>query len=86
MIGVSKDTVASHKKFKEKYNLPFVLLSDPDKKVLETYDVLKEKTMYGKKVMGTVRTTYLIDEEGIIKKVFSKVKPDQNPADMLDQL
>lgn len=86
VIGVSKDTVASHKKFKEKYNLPFVLLSDPDKKVLETYDVLKEKTMYGKKVMGTVRTTYLIDEEGIIKKVFSKVKPDQNPADMLDQL
>lgn len=86
VIGVSKDTVASHKKFKEKYNLPFVLLSDPDKKVLETYDALKEKTMYGKKVMGTVRTTYLIDEEGIIKKVFSKVKPDQNPADMLDQL
>ena len=70
VIGISKDTVASHRKFADKFELPFTLLADPEKEVLQLYDVWKEKTMYGKKVMGTVRTTYLINEEGIIEKAF----------------
>lgn len=86
VLGVSKDSVASHKKFEEKYGLPFVLLSDPDREVIQMYDVWKEKTMYGKKVMGVVRTTYLIDKDGIVKKVFGKVRADQNPAQMLEEL
>lgn len=68
VLGVSKDSVASHKKFQEKYELPFELLSDPEHKVIEQYDVWKEKSMYGKKYMGIVRSTYLIDEEGNIEK------------------
>ncbi|MCF0245581.1 MAG: thioredoxin-dependent thiol peroxidase [Ileibacterium sp.] len=83
IIGISKDSVKSHKNFAEKYSLPFTLLSDPDKKVLEEYGVLKEKTMYGRKVMGTVRSTYLIDENGIIKKAYEKVKPEEDPAILL---
>ena len=68
VIGVSKDSVASHKRFKEKYGLPFTLLSDTDKEVLQAYDVWKEKKLYGKVSMGVVRTTYLIDEQGVIVK------------------
>ena len=86
ILGVSKDSVASHKKFKEKYNLPFELLSDPEHAILEMYDVWKEKNMYGKKVMGTVRSTYLIDEEGMIEKAFAKVKASENPEQMLEEL
>jgi peroxiredoxin Q/BCP len=86
VIGVSKDSVDSHRKFADKHNLTFTLLSDPDKKVIEEYDVWKEKTMYGKKTMGVVRTTYLIDEEGIITKAFTKVNAAKNPADMLENM
>ena len=86
VLGISKDSVASHKKFEEKYGLPFVLLSDPAKTVIQAYDVWKEKKMYGKVSMGVVRTTYLIDEQGIIVKGFEKVKPAENPADMLGEL
>lgn len=86
VLGVSKDSVASHKKFEEKYSLPFTLLSDPRLDCIQAYDVWKEKTMYGKKTMGVVRTTYLIDEEGIIVKAFGKVKAADNPAQMLVEL
>lgn len=86
IIGVSKDSVKSHKKFEEKYQLPFTLLSDPDLIAIQAYDVWKEKNMYGKKVMGVVRTTYLIDENGIIEKAYTKVKAAQNPSDMLEVL
>lgn len=86
VLGISKDSVASHKKFEEKYDLPFELLSDPEKMVIQAYDVWKEKKMYGKVSMGVVRTTYLIDEQGIIVKGFEKVKPAENPADMLGEL
>ena len=86
VLGISKDSVASHKKFEEKYGLPFVLLSDPEKTVIQAYDVGKEKKMYGKVSMGVVRTTYLIDEQCIIVKGFEKVKPAENPADMLGEL
>ena len=86
ILGVSKDSVKSHKKFEEKYQLPFTLLSDPDLVAIQAYDVWKEKNMYGKKVMGVVRTTYLIKEEGIIVKAYTKVKAAQNPNDMLEVL
>lgn len=86
VIGISKDSVASHKKFEEKYSLPFILLSDTERKAIQDYDVWKEKNMYGKKVMGVVRTTYLIDEEGIIIKAFDKVKAADNPEQMLKEL
>ncbi len=86
VIGISKDTAATHARFALKYDLPFILLADPEKEVLQKYDVLKEKTMYGKKVMGTVRTSYLINEDGIIEQVFSKVKPEENAKQMLDVL
>ena len=83
VLGVSKDSVASHKRFEEKYGLPFTLLSDPELKVIQAYDVWKEKMNYGKLTMGVVRTTYLIDENGIIVKAFDKVKAADNPAQML---
>lgn len=86
ILGVSKDSVKSHKKFQEKYQLPFTLLSDPELHVIQAYDVWKEKNMYGKKVMGVVRTTYLINEDGIIEKAYTKVKAAQNPEDMLEVL
>ena len=86
ILGVSKDSVKSHKKFQEKYQLPFTLLSDPELQVIQAYDVWKEKNMYGKKVMGVVRTTYLINEDGIIEKAYTKVKAAQNPEDMLEVL
>ena len=84
VLGISKDSVESHKKFEEKYGLPFILLSDTQKAVIKAYDVWKEKNMYGKKTMGMVRTTYLIDENGIIAKAFEKVKAADNPAQMLE--
>lgn len=86
IIGVSKDSVASHKKFEEKYGLPFTLLSDVEKNVIQAYDVWKEKKNYGKVSMGIVRTTYLIDENGIIIKAFDKVKAADNPAQMLKEI
>ncbi len=86
ILGVSKDSVASHKKFEEKYGLPFTLLSDQEKEVIRAYDVWKEKKNYGKVSMGVVRTTYLIDENGMIIKAFDKVKAADNAAQMLDLL
>ena len=86
VLGVRKDSVASHKKFEEKYGLPFTLLSDTELTCIQAYDVWKEKNMYGKKTMGVVRTTYLIDEEGVIEKVFGKVKAAENPRQMLEEL
>ena len=86
VLGVSKDTVASHKKFEEKQELAITLLADPELEAIKAYDVWQEKNMYGKKTMGVVRTTYLIDEEGIITKAFSKVKAADNPQQMLDLL
>ena len=86
VIGVSKDTAASHKKFEEKYSLPFILLADPEKTVIQAYDIWQEKSNYGKITMGVVRTTYLIDENGMIVKAFSKVKAADNPAQMLGEL
>ncbi len=86
VLGVSKDSVASHKKFEEKYGLPFTLLSDVDKEVIQAYDVWKEKKNYGKVSMGVVRTTYLIDENGVIAKAFGNVKAADNPAQMLAAL
>lgn len=83
ILGVSKDSVASHKKFEEKYALPFVLLSDTELEVIKAYDVWKEKKNYGKVSMGVLRTTYLIDENGIVVKGFDKVKAAENPAQML---
>jgi peroxiredoxin Q/BCP len=83
VIGISKDSVASHVKFAEKYNLPFVLLSDPDLQAIRAYDVWQEKKMCGKVSMGVVRTTYIIDEEGKISHVMPKVKPDTNAAEIL---
>ena len=86
VLGVSKDTVASHKRFEEKYGLPFPLLSDTEKNVIQAYDVWKEKKNYGKVTMGVVRTTYLIDEQGVIVRAFGKVKAADNPAQMLEAL
>ena len=85
VIGISRDTVPSHKKFEEKYSLPFILLSDPELNVIRAYDVWKEKMNYGKPTMGVVRTTYLI-ENGVIVKAFGKVKAADNPKQMLDEL
>ena len=86
VLGVSRDSIASHKRFEEKYGLPFPLLSDPEKRVIQAYGVWQEKKNYGKVTMGVVRTTYLIDEDGIIVKVFSAVKAAENPAQMLSQV
>ena len=86
ILGVSRDSVASHKRFEEKQGLSFTLLSDPELKVIQAYDVWKEKKNYGKVSMGVVRTTYLIDEKGMIVKAFDKVKAAENPAQMLEEL
>ena len=86
VIGVSKDSVASHQRFAEKYNLPFILLSDPEHQVIEAYGAWQEKKNYGKVSMGTVRCTYVIDPEGHIEKVMPKVKPDTNAAEILEYL
>ena len=86
VLGVSKDSVKSHKNFEEKYELPFTLLSDESTEVLQAYGAWQEKNNYGKKYMGIVRSTYLIDEEGIIKKVVAKAKAKENPEEMLESL
>lgn len=86
VIGVSKDTVASHRKFADKQNLPFLLLSDPELTAIQAYDVWQEKKLYGKVSMGVVRTTFIIDENGMIEKVMHKVKPDTNAEEILAYL
>ncbi len=86
VIGVSKDSVASHQRFAEKYALPFILLSDPERAAIESYGVWQEKKNYGKVSMGVVRTTFIIDEAGKIEKIMPKVKPDTNAAEILDYL
>lgn len=86
VIGISKDSTASHLKFAQKYELPFVLLSDPELKALQAYGVWQEKKLYGKVSMGVVRTTYLINEKGIVEKVMRKVKPDTNAQEILTYL
>lgn len=86
VIGVSKDSVASHVKFAEKYNLPFILLSDPELTAIKAYGVWQEKKLYGKVSMGVVRTTFIIDEQGKIADIMPKVKPDTNAADILAKL
>ena len=86
VLGVSKDSVASHKKFAEKYNLPFPILSDPETEMIQSYGVWQEKINYGKTYMGIVRSTYLIDEDGVVVKAFGKVKAAENPAKMLEEL
>lgn len=86
VIGISKDSVKSHGNFAAKFDLPFILLSDPELTAIQAYDVWKEKKLYGKVSMGVVRSTYIIDEKGIIEKVFEKVKPDTNAAEILEYL
>ena len=86
VIGISKDNAASHRRFAEKYGLPFVILSDPELFAIKAYDVWQEKKLYGKVSMGVVRTTYIIDENGVIEKVMPKVKPDTNASDILEYL
>lgn len=86
VIGISKDSVASHLKFAQKYELPFILLSDQELRVIQGYDVWQEKKLYGKVSMGVVRSTYIIDEQGMIEKVMPKVKPDTNAAEILAYL
>ena len=86
VVGVSKDSVSSHVKFAEKYGLPFTLLSDPELEAIRAYGVWQEKKLYGKVSMGVVRTTFIIDENGIIEKVMPKVKPDTNASEILTEL
>ena len=86
VIGISKDSVASHQRFAEKYHLPFILLSDPELQAIQAYGVWQEKKLYGKVSMGVVRSTYLIDEQGMIEKVMPKVKPDTNAGELLEYL
>lgn len=86
VIGISKDSVASHLKFAQKYDLPFILLSDPELKAIEPYGVWQEKKLYGKVSMGVVRTTFIIDEEGRIQRIMPKVKPDTNAGEILAML
>ena len=86
VIGISKDSAASHLKFAQKYDLPFILLSDPELQAIQAYGVWQEKKLYGKVSMGVVRTTYIINEQGIIEKVMPKVKPDTNAAEILTLL
>lgn len=86
VIGISKDSVASHKKFAEKHNLPFILLADTELTAIQDYDVWVEKKRFGKVGMGIARTTFIIDEEGKIERVMAKVKPDTNAAEILEYL
>ena len=86
VVGVSKDSEASHRKFAEKYGLPFILLSDPELKAIQAYGVWQEKKNYGKVSMGVVRSTFIIDEKGLIEKVMPKVNPDTNAAEILAYL
>ena len=84
VIGISRDSVASHSRFAQKYELPFVLLSDPELDVIKAYGVWQEKKLYGKISMGVVRTTFVINENGIIEKTMSKAKPDTNAKEILE--
>lgn len=86
VIGISKDSVASHVKFAQKYDLPFILLSDPELAAIQAYGVWQEKKLYGKVSMGVVRTTFIIDENGNVEKVMKKVKPDTNAAEILAEI
>ena len=86
VIGISKDSVESHRKFSKKYNLPFILLSDPELQAIKSYGVWQEKRLYGKVSMGVVRTTFIIDEKGMITEIMPKVKPDTNAAEILAKL
>ena len=86
VIGISKDSAASHLKFAQKYDLPFIILSDTELTAIKAYDVWQEKKLYGKVSMGVVRTTYIIDENGVIEKVMPKAKPDTNAAEILGYL
>ena len=86
VIGISKDSVASHLKFAQKYDLPFILLSDPERQAIEAYGVWQEKKLYGKVSYGVVRTTFIIDEQGNIEKIMPKVKPDTNAGEILSYL
>lgn len=86
VIGVSKDSAASHQKFAEKHGLPFILLSDPELTAIQAYGVWQEKKLYGKVSMGVVRSTFVINENGMIEKVMPKVKPDTNAAEILEYL
>ena len=86
VVGISKDSVSSHVKFAEKYNLPFILLSDPERVAIEAYGVWQEKKMCGKLSMGVVRTTFIIDADGNIEKIMPKVKPDTNAEEILEYL
>ena len=85
VIGVSKDSIASHKKFEAKYDLPFILISDEDLVAIKAYDVWHKKNMYGKKTMGVVRTTYLINEEGVITRAYAKVKAEGDAGRMFEE-
>ena len=86
MLGISKDSPNTQKKFKDKYSLPYTLLADEDKKLCEAFGVLKEKNMYGRKTMGIERTSFLIDAQGRITKIFPKVKPEGHAEEVLDSL
>ena len=86
IIGISKDSVESHRRFAEKYSLPFILLSDPEKTAIDAFGVWKEKKLYGKVSMGVARTTFIIDENGIIERVMKNVKPDTNAEEILEAL
>ena len=86
VIGISKDSTESHRKFAEKYNLPFILLADTELTAIKAYDIWQEKKLYGKVSMGVVRSTYIIDEKGVVEKVMPKVKPDTNAAEILEYL
>ena len=86
VIGISKDSTASHLKFAQKYDLPFILLSDPDLQAIQAYGVWQEKKLYGKVSMGVVRTTFIIDEQGNVEKIMPKVKPDTNASEILEYL
>ena len=86
VIGISRDSIASHVKFAEKYSLPFVLLSDPEREAIDAYGVWQEKKLYGKLSFGVMRTTFIIDEQGNIEAVMPKVKPDTNAAQILEML
>lgn len=86
VIGISKDSIKSHERFAQKNELPFILLSDSELEVIKAYDVWKEKKLYGKIGLGIARTTYIIDENGIIEKVYDKVKTDKNVGEVLEYL
>jgi len=86
VIGISKDSISSHQRFADKYHLPFILLADPELQAIQAYGVWQEKKLYGKVSMGVVRTTFLIDENGILEQIMPKVKPDTNASEILAAL